>query len=138
VRKMEGYIDEYGQARVDVNVIGRKMQIAMDPIIDTGFDGDLSLPLPMAICEIPKEFLINHDSCWNRHLQLGLELSGSVEVELVDGSIKQELIFSGSTKLGEKTKNVEITLTESKDALLGTNMFSKLEIDFDGNKVVIR
>jgi len=116
---MEGYIDEYGQARVDVDIIGRKMQITANPIIDTGFDGDLCLTLPMAI-------------------QLGLELSGSVKVELADGAIKRELIFSGSSKFGEETKDVEITLTESKDALIGTNMFSKLEIDFDENKVAIR
>ena len=115
---MEGYIDEYGQARVDIDIIGRKKQITMDPIIDTGFDGDLCLPLPMAI-------------------QLGLELSGSIKVELADGAIKRELIFSGSTKFDEETRDVEITLTESKDALLGTGVFSKLEIDFTDNKVVI-
>ena len=115
---MEGYIDEYGQARVNVAVIGRKMEITVRPVIDTGFDGDICLPLPMAI-------------------QLGLKLSGSVEIELADGSIKQELVFSGSTKFGEEAKKARITLTESRDALIGTKMFSYLEIDFDGNKVRI-
>ncbi len=111
---MEGYIDEYGQARVDVDIIGRKKQITMDPVIDTGFDGDLCLPLPTAI-------------------QLGLELSGSIKVELADGAIKRELVFSGSIKFGEETKDVEITLTNSEDALLGTGMFSRLEIDWTDN-----
>ncbi len=115
---MEGYIDEYGQARVNVAVIGRNMEIAVRPVIDTGFDGDICLPLPMAI-------------------QLGLELSGSVEIELADGSIKQELVFSGVTKFGEEVQKARITLTESTDALMGTQMFSYLEIDFEGNKVRI-
>lgn len=58
-------------------------------------------------------------------------------VKLADGSRKKELIFSASAKLGEETKDVWIILTESEDALIGTNMFSKLEISFDDNKVVI-
>lgn len=40
---MDGYIDEYGQARVNVAVSGGKMQISVNPVIDTGFDGDLCL-----------------------------------------------------------------------------------------------
>ena len=116
---MEGYIDEYGQARVNIAVIGRKIEITVSPVIDTGFDGDICLPLPMAI-------------------QRGLELLGSVGIELADGSIKQELVFSGSAKFGEEAKKARITLTESKDALIGTEMFSYLEIDFEGKRVRIK
>ena len=72
---MEGYIDEYGQARVNIAVCGRKMEITVSPIIDTGFDGDICLPLPIAI-------------------QLGLELSGSIKVELADGTIKKEMVLN--------------------------------------------
>lgn len=114
--KMDGYIDEYGQARVDVDIIGRKIRITVSPVIDTGFDGDLCLPLPIAI-------------------QLGLELSGSMEAELADGAVNKELIFTGLTKFGEETKDVDIILTESGDALIGTQMFSYLEIDFEGKRV---
>ena len=114
--KVEGYIDDYGQARVNVAVSGRKMEITVSPVIDTGFDGDICLPLQVAI-------------------QLGLELSGSIKVELADGSIKRELVFSGVTKFGEEARKARITLTESKDALMGTKMFSYLEIDFEGKKV---
>ena len=32
---MDGYIDEYGQGRVRVGVMGRKMEIAVDAVIDT-------------------------------------------------------------------------------------------------------
>ena len=115
---MEGYIDECGQARVRVGIIGRKKEIAVDAVIDTGFDGYLCLPVQLAI-------------------QLGLELSGSIKVELADGSIKRELVFSGLTKFGEEAKKARITLTESMDALIGTKMFSHLEIDFDLKRVEI-
>ena len=46
---MEGYIDEYGQGRVRVEVMGRKMKIAVDGVIDTGFDEYLCLPVQLAI-----------------------------------------------------------------------------------------
>ena len=113
---MEGYVDEYGQGRVRVGVRGRKMEITVDAVIDTGFDEYLCLPVQTAI-------------------QLGLELSDTMEVELADGTIKKEMVFSGVTKFGEGKRDVEITLTESKDALIGTRMFSYLEIDFEGKRV---
>ena len=40
-------------------------------------------------------------------------------------------------KFGEEAKKARITLTESKDALMGTKMFSYLEIDFEGKRVRI-
>jgi clan AA aspartic protease len=115
---MDGYIDEYGQGRVRVGVIGRKMEIAVDAVIDTGFDEYLCLPVQTAI-------------------QLGLELCDTMKVEFADGTIKKEMVFSGVTKFGEEVKKARITLTESRDALIGTKMFSYLEIDFDGKRVRI-
>jgi len=115
---MEGYIDEYGQGRVRVGVMGRRMEIAVDAVIDTGFDEYLCLPVQIAI-------------------QLGLELCDTMKVELADGTIKKEMVFSGLTKFGEEAKKARITLTESRDALIGTKMFSYLEIDFEGKRVRI-
>lgn len=77
---MGGYIDEYGQGKVIVGVIGRKREIAVDAVIDTGFDEYLCLPLQTAI-------------------QLGLELCDTMGVEFADGTIKKEMVFSGVTKL---------------------------------------
>lgn len=111
---MEGYIDQQGEARVKVEVMGREI----DAVIDTGFDGDLCLPIQIAV-------------------QLRLELTSVESFELADGSIKQELVFSGKTKLGEAEKDGWITLTESDDALLGTGMFSYLELDYEQETVKI-
>ncbi len=68
-------------------------------------------------------------------IQLGLELCDTMEVEFADGTIKKEMVFSGLTKFGEEVKKAMITLTESRDALIGTKIFSYLEIDFN-EKVV--
>ena len=46
-----------------------RKSVEIDAIIDTGFDGSLCLPVPIAI-------------------QLGLELSCSQVVELADGSLQ--------------------------------------------------
>jgi len=111
---MEGYIDEYGHPKVPV-MVGK---LSMYAVVDTGFDGDLCLPIQVAI-------------------QLGLKLCDTMEVELADGTRKQELVFTGQVKLGDKTKKVGIMLTESEETLLGTQMFSYLEIDFEGKRVRI-
>ena len=60
-----------------------------------------------------------------------------MKVELADGTIKRETVFSGLTKFGEEVKKARITLTESMDALIGTKMFSHLELDFDEKSVRI-
>ena len=82
-------------------------------LVDTGFDGWVCLPTPIAI-------------------QLGLELFGLQVVELGDGSEIEELVFRGEVMFNQKRRDVNITLTNSADALLGTGLLedSVLTIDF--------
>jgi predicted aspartyl protease len=115
---IEGYIDGYGQPRVAL-VVGGARRARIEAVIDTGFDGDLCLPLEIAI-------------------GLGLELKGVMNVELADGTIKRELVFAGTAKLGETARAIRIVLTEGPDPLLGTGMFSYLEIDFGARRVSLR
>jgi predicted aspartyl protease len=72
-----GYFDKFLHPRVRLIVRGLRKSLRIDPVIDTGFDGYLCLPVKMAI-------------------QLGLELSGESIVELADGSKKHELSFLDS------------------------------------------
>lgn len=109
---MEGYIDEYRHPKVVVLV----NEVAVDVVVDTGFDGELCLPIEVAI-------------------QLGLNLCDTIWVELADGTRKRELVFTGEAKLGGKKREVGIMLTESEEGLLGTQMFSRLEINFDEGAV---
>ena len=87
---MEGYIDEYRHPKVVVLV----NEVPIDTVVDTGFDGDLCLPIQVAI-------------------QLGLNLCDTIEVELADGTKKRELVFTGEAKLGDNKREVGIMLTES-------------------------
>jgi clan AA aspartic protease len=118
-KTLQGYFDEYRQPRVRITVAGTHDEIAVDAVIDTGFDGDLCLPTQIAI-------------------ELGLELRDVMSVELADGTIKQELLFAGVVRLGRQRRTVNILLTESDDALLGVNLLSYLELDFVNRTVRLR
>jgi len=110
---VEAYLDEYRQAIVEIVLRGKTTDISTKAIIDTGFDGDICLPIHLAI-------------------QLGLELKTVQTVELANGSKKNELVFAGFVKLDKEEHEIEIFLTEAKDTLLGTGLLHNriLKIDF--------
>lgn len=118
--RMKGYIDKYNQPKMRLKAKGLRKTIELDAVIDTGFDGELCLPLPIAI-------------------QLGLELGGNQYVELADGSVKQELIFAGMVILESKEIPVDISLTNSAEGLLGIGLLmnKKLIINFPEKMISI-
>jgi predicted aspartyl protease len=115
-----GYFDKFSHPRVRLIVKGLRKSLRNDPVVDTGFDGDLCLPVKMAI-------------------QLGLELSGESIVELADGSRKQELSFLGSVFWQGQERLVKIFLTNSEDALIGSGLMQgrKLAIDYVNHTVAL-
>ena len=86
----------------DLEIMGSRASMAITAIIDTGFDGYVCLPTSIAV-------------------QLGLELVSQGSVELADGTVKTELLFAGSVQFLGGTRAVQIYLTESEDALIGTS-----------------
>jgi predicted aspartyl protease len=103
---------------VDVEVGGTRRTVALTAVLDTGFDGELSVPLDVAVT-------------------LGLELTGADVIELADGSHKRELLFSGTAGVLGKRRQVAMYVTESEDALVGTELLAdcNLHIDFPAAKV---
>jgi predicted aspartyl protease len=81
----------------DVAVMGSRARIPITAVIDTGFEGYVCLPTGVAV-------------------RLGLELVGEADVELADGSVKSQLVFSGSVHFLGQTREVHIYLTNSDDA----------------------
>lgn len=110
---MTRYVDKYRRCWVEISVAGARQEMTLLALVDTGFDGWVCLPMPIAI-------------------QLGLELFGLQVVELGDGSEIEELVFRGEVIFNQKRRDVDITLTNSADALLGTGLLedSVLTIDF--------
>ena len=90
---------------VRIEAIGSRQTLALNAIVDTGFDGDLCLPIRLAV-------------------QLGLELIGEQLIELADGTQRKELVFAGSVGLFGATREVQIMLTNSEDALIGTSLLN--------------
>ncbi len=104
-----GHVDELRQPRIKLTVKGNRKAISIKPVIDTGFDGYLSLPVAIAI-------------------SLGLELNGQVSVEFADGSKKRELTFLGTVIWQDREYDIDIFLTESEDALIGSSLLQGLKL----------
>lgn len=111
---IEGRINELREAVLPLVVKGLRAQAKVDAVIDTGFSGDLCLPIEVAI-------------------QLGLELCGIELYELADGAIQRANVFKAKVNWFGEGKEVEVILTESSQALIGTGMLvgKKVELDFD-------
>ena len=117
---MRGYFDDTDQPRITVLLSGNRGETTINPLIDTGFDGALCVPIPIAI-------------------PLGLELYGNHYYELADGTVWHDVTFQEIVHLAEETRRTEITLTESEDALLGSELLDGyLEIDYGNRTVEIR
>jgi len=119
-RMVKGFIDEHGNPLIEVKVGGRKETTSVLTLVDSGFDGELCLPIEVAI-------------------PLGLELAGIQTIELADGSVKRELIFVGSVRWEGKSRSVRISLTTSEKAIIGRELMLNrmLIIDFRSGEVKI-
>ena len=104
-----------------VQIIGSRGSVTLDAIIDTGFDGDLSIPITIAV-------------------NLGLELEGEEYFELADGTQTRELLFAGRASLAGRVRKAHILVSKSQDTLVGTRLLSgcELSISFPSGKARIR
>ena len=116
---MKGFFLD-GKPKIELTVIGLDDRIKIPALIDTGFDGALMLSLPAA-------------------LQIGLRLSNMVQVELADGSIKQEFVFEAKVLLDGETIPVDVLLTSSDENLVGTALLQNqsLRIDFKSQVITL-
>ena len=102
----------------ELEIMGSRGSMPITAIIDTGFDGYVCLPISIAV-------------------HLGLELVSQGSVELADGTVKTELLFSGAVQFLGERRTVQIYLTDSEDALIGTSLLAdcRLLIDFQAGTV---
>lgn len=115
---MKTYFDQASRPIVEIAVSGSEKTATLPALIDTGFDGYLSLPLTAA-------------------LPLGLKLILRSTVTLADGSTKDELLFEAKVKLGRKWQEAEVLINQGSLALLGTKLLedSKLLLDFPNKRI---
>ena len=118
---VQSYFDNSGHPKIKAIVSGSWGQAEIEALIDTGFDGEITLPSVIGV-------------------RLGLELTGIEDFELADGSIGEGFVFSGQVTLGERSQKVDIALADIDEALIGTRLLSnyQLTIDFVNRTVEIK
>lgn len=119
---IEGLIREAGTPILQLKIVGKgDTEITTEGILDTGFDGFLCLPIPLAV-------------------PLGLELIDVTRTELADGTIvEDELVFAGRAEWDGSVMEVDILLTRSGDVLIGTAFLRGylVQLDYQANSVRI-
>lgn len=110
---LEGFINENLEPLVEnVYVIGREEHIPLEVVLDTGFNGMLCLPRKFqALCELNA---------------LGVET-----FELADGTLMQEVLYLGQILLNDVPYFVELTLTDTDQALMGMGLLLDKVATFD-------
>src|SRR5262249_17803664 len=103
---------------IDVEVIGSKDSVKLKALIDTGFTGYVCVPSKIA-------------------QQLGLVLIGEEDYELANGQWLTQFYFEGKVRFLGKTQEVQILVSKSETAHVGTLLLAdcRMSLDFATNKV---
>lgn len=115
---MEAFFDSKKHPKVKFAVGGARQSSLLEAILDTGFDGYLSLPINIAVT-------------------LGVELAAIIPVEYADGRRSEELVFSVKIDHDGKEEIVPATLTAGAEALAGTSLLAdyELKLNFPKQKI---
>ena len=116
---MSGRVNQFREAILNLVIIGKdKSKLAVEAVIDTGFNGDVILPIDIV-------------------LSLGLELQGYQESVLGDGTIAKFPVYLGTVIWDGQKQIVEINAATT-GSLIGMGLLEgyKLEIDSISNGVV--
>src|SRR5207244_3327511 len=118
---LRGHIDERNQLWVQITVAGKNSQQEIRALIDTGFTGELQLPLSVAS-------------------PLGLELSGAGSFELADGSQSQEMLFKASILWGTTLRTATVIVSGTDTPLVGGGLLHGfvLLVDFEKKLFTIK
>jgi len=121
---LQGWLREDGQAVVELEVVCRDGSSRTLPaIIDTGFNGQVSL----------SHRVVNE-------LDLPLTYEGTVEMELANGTVVEEDVYSGRVRFNGQELDAEIIVTDAEDTFIGTGLLASkvLLINFTTREVIVR
>ncbi|MBF0571368.1 MAG: hypothetical protein HQL12_05800 [Candidatus Omnitrophica bacterium] len=118
---MHGHIDNKNQLWVPITVAGNQGRKEVTALIDTGFTGELLLPLHIAV-------------------PLGLKLAGASSCKLGDGSISKQMLFSASITWGTQTRDITVNVIDVEDALIGGGLLHGyvLTVDFQQKTLIVK
>ncbi len=117
---LQGFVNEYGEPIVSLELVSGNELVDNSAVIDTGFNGYLS---------ISKNVLKRLD--W--------QFIGYEEYELANGTRFKEKIYLGRIVFDGEAHEVLVVATDSEDALIGTKLLKEkiLTINFRMNMIEI-
>ena len=116
---VKGFINENLEPIISIGIYFSTLN-TFDAIIDTGFNGYISIP--EKIIKLTSWIFIGHD-----------------EYELADGKILKEKVYLGEIIFNGKVQKVYVLSNKTKDILIGTKLLINkiLVINFKTNKLEI-
>jgi len=114
-----GNVDEHDEPVVEITLNLKGEKIHPSAIVDTGFNGYLSVPREMV-----------ERSNW--------EFLGFEDYELANGELALEEVFWGKIVFGGEPKEVYTLATDSSDILIGTKLLKDKVLWIDFPKGVLR
>ena len=116
---IRGRVNSHEEPEVSITLIVQGRRRRMRAIIDTGFNGYLSVPEKLA----ESWYFFGHE-----------------EYEIATGDIVEQKIFIGGIIWSNRIQEVYAVTSKARDILIGTKLLRKneLEISFPKRKVVIR
>jgi len=101
-------IDDYGSVRINIQLIGTCATVPTDAIFDSGFNGDIVMPIESAV-------------------KLGLEAGGVTTVELADGYTQDFPIFLCDIDIGGIKQKASVLIMGS-EVLIGMGLMEPFDV----------
>lgn len=118
---IKGRVTSSYEPVIKLALISAKKRITCDAVIDTGFIGYISIPLPLA-----------RELDW---IHIGYE-----EYEIATGEIVKQAVYLGNVAFRDKCKDVYAVTSNSRDVLIGTKLLAGyiLTINFRTRRLALR
>ena len=109
---LTGYINDQNQPFVSIKVGDGENEKTIEALVDTGFTGQLQLPLAIAV-------------------PLGLKLEAVAPFEFGDGNSQMKMLFAGIMSLGSSKKKVSVIVSNLSIPLLGSDILKECQLSVD-------
>lgn len=118
---IRGFVNENDEPLVPITLILKKKPVRFQAVLDTGFNGYLSVPQSIA-----------QGSGWY--------FSGYEEYEIATGDRVSERVYLGEVIFDHQKMTTHVVTSHAKDILIGTRLLSgkKLHIDFKKDALWIK
>ena len=118
---LQGRVTRYGEPVVPIDLILRKRPTRFPAVVDTGFNGYLS---------VPKSLLTRG----------GWQAIGTEKFEIATGAIVEQAIYLGEAVFDGRRGPVYTVATEAHDILVGTKLLRNklLTVNFRTKRVLIK